>query len=260
MKLGCSTLLFGGHDLDATLKAIAALGYEGIELCSIPGMGEHFKGGESDAYYEDIKAKIAETGMILESVGCSGALGTERFEPLMAAAAKLGAPLMTLGTGGVSDDEQEWQTMIERTRAALPVCEQYGVKLLVKPHVRASVYSIATSQRFIEEIASPWVGLNIDNTHLQRIGDDPIEAVAALKQWIFTGRIRDYQSDDLAIGPVENQIPGKGQTDVAGYFKALCTVPGLEMVTVEMVGAKDFELAEVQRIAGETLDALRSYR
>lgn len=260
MKFGCSTLLFGGFDLDTAIEGLKAAGFEAVELASIPGMGEHFKGGQSAADYAEIRAKLDAAGLHLESVGCSGALGSERFVPLMEAAAALGAPCMTLGTGGIADDEETWEPMMALTRAALPVCERTGVKLSVKPHVRAAVHNTASATRFMTELQSEWVGLNVDNTHLQRHGDDPIAAVAALKQWILTARIRDFLSDDLGIGPIENQIPGKGQAEVRGYYQALTQVPGLEYVVVEMVGSKDFELREVQRIVGETIIALKSYQ
>lgn len=260
MKFGCSTLLFGGYDLETAIDGIKTAGYEAVELCSIQGMGEHLKTGEAASIYQAIRAQLDDAGLYLESVGCSGALGTERFEPLMEAAAALGAPYMTLGTGGTSDDEDAWQQSMAIVRAALPVCERTGVKLSVKPHVRAAVYHVASSRRFMEELQSEWVGLNLDNTHLQRAGDDPIEAVRELADWIFTARIRDYQSEDLGIGPVENQIPGKGMADVRGYYQALTQVSRLQYVVVEMVGAKDFALGEVQRIVGETLTALKSYQ
>lgn len=260
MKLGCSTLLYGGYDLDTAIEALANAGFEAVELASIPGMGEHFKAGRPVSEYAEIRSKLDQAGLYLDSVGCSGALGTERFIPLMEAAAALGAPYMTIGTGGASSDEQGWERMMKLMREALPVCERTGVKLSVKPHVRAAVYSIATATRFMNELQSEWIGLNIDNTHLQRVGDDPIAAVEALKQWIFTARIRDYDSDDYGIGPIEHQIPGKGRANVRGYLQALSAVPMLEYVVVEMVGVKEFELKEIQRIIGETIIALKSYQ
>jgi sugar phosphate isomerase/epimerase len=260
MKFGCSTLLLGGYDLATALDGLRTAGYEAVELCAIPGMGEHFKGGEAPEVYTGMRQQLDAAGLALESVGCSGALGTERFVPLMEAAAALGAPCMTLGTGGTSDDEESWAQAMATVRAALPVCERTGVRLSVKPHVRAAVYNVATAERFLAEMPSEWVGLNLDNTHLQRAGDDPIAAVATLRDRVFTARIRDYLSEDLSIGPIENQIPGKGQANVRGYFQALTQVPGLETVVVEMVGAKDFPLPEIQRIIGETLTALRSYQ
>lgn len=259
MKFGCSSLLFGGFDLETAIEGIRQAGYEAIELASIPGMGEHFKAGAASSAYVEIRAQLEAAGLHLESVACSGALGTDRFQPLMAAASAMRAPCMTTGSGGHMDDEDSWQDMMRSTREAAAVCEATGVRLSVKPHVRAAVYDTATALRFMQELQSPWVGLNIDNTHLRRSGDDPVSAVHTLKEWIFTARIRDYMSDDLSIGPVENQIPGKGQADVRAYYEALTSVPGLEYVVVEMVGTRDLPLSEVRRIVGEACVALKSY-
>lgn len=260
MKLGCSTLLFGGFDLVTALQGIKDAGYEAVELGGIPGLGEHFRPGESAETYDRIRAELARAGLALESVGCSGALGSDRLEGLLQAAAALGAPCMTLGSGGIADDPGEWAEMIRQVQAALPLCEATGVKLSVKPHVRAAVYNTQTAVRFMEELSSPWVGLNLDNTHLARSGDDPVAAVETLSPWVLTARIRDYRSEDLSIGPLENQIPGKGQADVRGYYEALTRVAGLDYVVVEMVGARELELSEVKRIVGETIIALRSYQ
>ena len=95
MKLGCSSLLYGGYDVDTAIAWLQAVGYEAIELCAIPGMGEHFKGGEPAEVYAALRSKLDAAGLYLDSVGCSGALGTDRFGPLLQAAAALGAPTMT---------------------------------------------------------------------------------------------------------------------------------------------------------------------
>ncbi len=259
MKLGCSTLLFGGYDLDTALAGIARAGYEAIELVCIPGMGMHFEPGKPPSYYEEIKQKVADAGLVIESTGVGGAFTSDGFEALVKATALLGAPYITTSSGGTSGDEDYWAEMMKRMKFARVCARVHGVKLSFKPHVRGAVHNLATAKRFAIENDSPWVGLNIDNTHLQREGNDPIASVKELAPWIFTVRIRDYKSEDLGIGPVENQIPGKGMSDVKGYYDALCEVPGLEYATVEMVGSKDFELPEVQRVIEETIAALKSY-
>jgi len=260
MKFGCSTLLFGGHDLDTAISGISEAGYKAVELGAIPGMGEHLRVGEDPAAYAAIQEQLASAGLALESVGGSGALGSDRFAPLMEAAGLLGAPYLTLGTGGASDDEASWEEVVALIRDVLPLCQRTGVKLSVKPHVRSAVYSIASARRFMQEVQSEWVGLNLDNTHLQRVGEDPIRAVEELRDWVFTARIRDYLSDDLSIGPLEHQIPGQGRADVRGYYDALTQVPGLQYVVLEMVGTRDLPLSDVQRIVGEALVVLQSYQ
>ena len=259
MRIGLSTLLFGGFDRDVAIHETHKAGYDGVELCAIPGMGEHFSPGLCDCIYEGIKCTLSAAGLCLEAVGCSGGLGSDRFEGLMEAAGKMGAPYLTTGSGGKMDSEETWVEAMATMRAALPVCERTGVKLSIKPHVGAAVYNIESSKRFMQEMDTEWIGLNLDNTHLVRHGDDPAQAVAQLKDWIFTARIRDFESDGMGIGPVENQIPGKGQTDVKAYWDALQQVDGLDIVTVEMVGSKDFELPEVVRVITETIEALKSY-
>lgn len=260
MKIGLSTLLFGGFDRDIALHHTKQAGYDGVELCTIPGMGEHFHLGLGEYIYEGILATLDEADLVLESVGASGSgPGTERFEALIGAAISLEAEYITTGTGGQMDDPESWDATVKLFRNAIPSLEGTGVRLSVKPHVRAAVYNIATARRFMEELDTPHIGLNLDNTHLQRHGDDPIEAVRELKDWILTARIRDYKSEDYGIGPVENQIPGKGIADVKGYWDALGEHTDLGIVTVEMVGAKDFELDEVVRVVTETIEALRSY-
>jgi sugar phosphate isomerase/epimerase len=260
MKLGCSTLLYGGYDLDTAIAGLREAGYEAVELGAIPGMGEHLRPGEAPATYVAIRDKLAAAGLALDAVACSGLLGTARLEPLLAAASAVGAPYVTLGSGGTADDEASWQEVLTQVRDALPACQQAGVKLSVKPHVRQAVHNVATARRFMEQLHSEWVGLNLDNTHLQRAGEDPVAAVGALQDWVFTARVRDYLSDDLSVGPLENQVPGRGQADVRGYLQALARVPGLHVVVLEMVGARDLALPDVQRVVGEALVALRSYQ
>lgn len=260
MKIGLSTLLFGGFDRDIALHHTRQAGYDGVELCAIPGMGEHFHLGLDEFIYEGIIETLDEGDLLLESVGASGGgPSTDRFHGLMQAAALLEAEFITTGSGGEMDNPDSWDATLKLFKDAVPVCEETGVRLSVKPHVRAAVYNIATARRFMEELDTPYIGLNLDNTHLQRHGDDPIEAVRELNEWIFTARIRDYKSEDFGIGPVENQIPGKGIADVKGYWDALGEHTDLDIVTVEMVGAKDFELDEVVRVVTETIEVLRSY-
>ena len=260
MKLGCSTLLFGGHDLDTALDGIAEAGYEAIELVSIPNMGLHFEPGMDDGYYREIYEKVASRGLTIESVGVGGAFRKPGFEPLVDAAAKLRAPYITTSTGGESDDEDEWARLMYRIKFAKVVARSHRVKIAFKPHVGGSVYDIETARRFMEECDSEWLGLNVDGTHLQRVGEDPVEAVQQLKDWIFTARIRDYKSEDLSIGPVENQIPGKGMMDVKAYYDALARIDGLDYAVVEMVGSRDFTVDEVQRVIEESYDKLRDYQ
>jgi sugar phosphate isomerase/epimerase len=263
MKFGLSTLLYGGYDLDTALEGTKKAGYDGLELCSIPGMGLHIEPGHSDAYYNEMKAKVADAGLEIESLGASGdiqgAEGRARFKQMLEAAARMGAPCATTGAGGQADDEESYKKVLEAVHDITETCKATGVKMSIKAHVRNAVRNTETALRFMGDVDSDWIGINWDCTHVMREGDDPVESVKKLAPYIFTVRFRDTKPDGKGIGPIENQIPGKGVMDVEGIFAALKAMDGLEWITVEMVGSKDFELAEVQRVVEETLAWMKAH-
>jgi sugar phosphate isomerase/epimerase len=256
MKLGCSTLLYGGFGLDTALDGIKQAGFEAIELCSIPEMALHLEPGKPEAYYQEIAGKVADRDLEIESIGGTGdiigAEGRARFRALLEAAALLQTSVVTTGAGGRPDDEESFAHLVDALNDLTETCIDAGVKLSIKPHVRQYVRNTRTALQLMDEVDTDWIGVNWDGTHVQREGDDPLESLEELDAYIFTVRFRDMRPDGQAIGPVENQIPGKGVMDVEAIFDRLQTVLGLEWVTVEMVGAAGLPREEVQRIVEET--------
>ena len=91
--------------MEEALDGMQRAGYQAIELCHIPGMGEHVELGREASYYQEVKGKLDAAGLALDSIGASGSLGNERFEPVVKAAAALGAAtkLGCLGAGASAD-------------------------------------------------------------------------------------------------------------------------------------------------------------
>jgi len=265
MKLGCSTILYGGYDLDTALDGIKRAGYEAIELCSIQGMAEHLPVDQSPQYYQDVVGRISERGLAIESIGASTNLLDQecrrRFIKLMHIAKDIGAPALTTGSGGTSDDEESFKTVVNTINELARIGAELGVKLSIKPHVRSAVYSTKTALRFMREVDTNWVGLNYDASHLWRTPEKemPEESLKQLAPYIFTARIRDTLSRDIPIGSVENQIPGRGAMNLSAICEGLKGVQGLEYVTLEIVGTKDFPLEEVQRVVEESKRYLDRY-
>ena len=251
IKLGCSTLLFGGHLLDDALSGIKKAGYAAVELCCIPGMAEHFSTILTPEALKNVKKKVSDHGLALESIGASGACGNiDSLKRVLNAAAVLGAPAITTATGGTSDDEKSFTEIVTTWREYAKAAAETKVKLSVKPHVRSAVYHAPTSLRFLRELDSPWVGINFDPTHIYRTpsNEDPIASYTALAPHIFTTRFRDCAGRELNIGPVDKQICGNGVLDIPGYFKVLSQAPNIEYVTLEIVGASVLELSKVQDV------------
>lgn len=263
MELGCSTLLFGDHPLDDTLKTIADAGFKAIELCSIPGMAVHIlpDAGETDC--KAVKDACARYGLVIESVGASGDLlspdGRRKFMNLMDRAALIGAPAITSGAGGKSDDEESFQAVVKNFEALAQHAIDTGVRISIKPHVRSAVYDTPTSLRLMKHVDTKWIGINLDGSHIWRTPrqEDPAESVRQLARHIFTGRIRDTLSREIPIGPVETQIPGGGAMDLKSVCSEFRKVPGLKYLTLEIVGMKDYTLEQCRDVVTRCMDKLK---
>ena len=264
-NLGCSTILYGGFHLDQALEGIAKAGYKAIELCARPGMAPHLEIGNTASYYEGIKAQIASHDLAIESIAGTGGIGMDSadFDAVIEAAQQVGAPVIAEGAGGTSDDEESFKQVVELVNVTAARTSQAGIKLSLKPHVNNAVYSTETALRLMREIDREWVGINFDASHIWRTAaeEDPVESLQQLKEYIATLRIRDNrESREVPIGPVETQIPGKGSIDLPALGAVMNAIDHVPYVTLEIVGTHggtDTPLAEVQRIAEESIAYLK---
>ena len=76
-QLGCSTVLYGGFDLDKALAGIAKAEYQAIELCARPRIAPHLEVNRSASYYADIKRKINDYGLVIESISVTGGVAVD---------------------------------------------------------------------------------------------------------------------------------------------------------------------------------------
>jgi len=261
MQPGCSTILYGGHSLDTALDGIRQAGYTAIELCAIPGMADHLSADEGDAYYREIRRHVADRGLAVESIGASTNLldpdRRARFVRLIKAAALVGAPAITTGSGGVSDDDESYRTVVTTLNDLAKVAAAEGVTISIKPHVRAAVYSTPTALRFMAEVDRRWIGLNYDASHLWRAHETPEESAKQLGPHLATARIRDAVSREPGgPGPVDQQIPGNGAMNLPAIARELSTIPRLRYTVLEIVGAKDLPIEDVQRVVQTSFDRL----
>jgi sugar phosphate isomerase/epimerase len=255
MELGCSTILYGGYPLDTALDHVKRAGYKAIELCAIPGMAEHLSDAASLDELRQVRRKVHDRGLAIESVGAStNVLDPERrarFERLIQAAGVLGAPAITTGSGGVSDDPASFDETVRVWQELARVATESGVRLSVKPHVRAAVYSTPTALRFVERVS---VGLNFDASHLWRADETPEESLRRLAPYLATGRVRDAVSREPGgPGPIEQQIPGGGQMNLPAILAGMAALP---YVVLEIVGTRDMPLEQIDEAVQTSLHRL----
>ncbi|MDE2999278.1 MAG: sugar phosphate isomerase/epimerase [Gemmatimonadota bacterium] len=257
MELGCSTILYGGHDLEVAVERIRAAGYRAIELCCIPGMAPHLAIGQSDAYYRDIRRRAEDHRLAIESLGASGNLDDgDRFLRILDAAASVGAPLVTTGPGGKPDNEESFMATVEKINALSAQAARRGVRLGIKPHVGNAVYNTDTAFRLMQMVDPRWVGINYDATHIWRSPqrEVPEASVGRISRYIISLRIRDVKGRQAAIGPVENQVAGQGDMDLRAQADAFRKIQGLKYAILEIVGARDMGVDDVDSVLRRSFD------
>ena len=251
MELGCSTILYGGYNLEVAMERIRAAGYRAIELCCIPGMAPHLDIGESDAYYRDIRRRAANHQLAIESLGASGNLDDgDRFLHILDAAASVSAPVVTTGPGGTPDDEKSFTATVDKINALAVQAARRGVRLSIKPHVGNAVYNTETAFRFMQRVDRRWVGINYDATHVWRSPqrEVPEESIERISEYILSLRIRDVKGRQTAIGPVENQVAGQGDMDLQAQAIAFRKIPGLKYAVLEIVGTQDMDVGDIDSV------------
>ncbi len=238
MELGCSTLPYGHFGLTRALQKIALTGYKAIELCTIGQKAKHIEISKSGTYYESLKSQVADSGLAIESIGASGnlRLGKDHMCQVLDAAAAVNAPVITCGSGGISDDESSFKELVGIVNESASEGAKRGVKISLKPHVNHAVYSTDSSHRFMQEVDPEWVGINYDPTHLYRAPalENPEDTVDAILNEILTLRVRDVEGRQEAISPIQTQVAGSGDLDLPAIAAKVKSAPRVSYAVLEL--------------------------
>lgn len=251
MTLGANSVLFGGYDMDTAFKWTRVCGYDAIEISAIDGMSEHLvleRWQELAPLVKQLSARYDLPVQAMEQPSQDAAV----MERACQAAVEIGIPVINCGPGGKSDDETRLQQTIDSLGALADMAERYGVTLCVKAHVGCAMYNTPTTLRVLEAITSPAFGLDMDPSHIHRSGENPVEALAAVVGRIRHVHIRDCKGRERGPGKPEMQANGRGDIDLIGYIRVLHENGYAGPVDLEVIGAKEYELAACVAIAAET--------
>lgn len=250
MKLGVNSVLFGGFDMETAFKCTRLAGYDGIEVSAIGGMSEHLV----IERWRDCLPKIRELSatyelplLAMEQPSQDPAV----MEPAMQAAVEAGIRIINCGPGGKAGDEDSFRRSIDGLGRLAGLAERYGVTLCVKAHVGAAIWNTPTTLRALAAIASPAFGLDMDPSHIHRAGEDPVEALRQVIGRIRHVHIRDCKGRQTGPGAPEDQANGRGDIDLLGYIRILHEHRYDGPVDLEVIGAKNYDLARCCIIAAE---------
>jgi sugar phosphate isomerase/epimerase len=251
IKLGVNSVLFQGHDLAAAMRHIAWAGYDGIELSAIKGMCEHLELDNWRPQADQIKSMAAENHLALLSMEVAS-LDEDRLTKAFEAGQAIGVPIVNIGPGGKSDVEEDFQKQTDQIAKMAAKAGKYGVTLCCKAHVGGSIYSTPTTVRAMEKIACPSFGVDMDPSHIYRAGEDPAKALPAVLKRMRHIHVRDCKGKGPSPGEPCDQACGRGDIDLAGYFKAMVAGGYNGPVCLEIIGAGQYELPRRDVIAAES--------
>jgi len=244
-------VLFAGVDLETAVEHIAAAGYRYVELAVIAGMCEHVSPDASDREVQAVRDLLARHGITATAIEAA-TTDEERLKRVFGLARRLGIPIVNIGSGGTSGDEDSTKEAIAHLANLAALAGRHELRLAVKPHVGQAIFDQATALRLMTEVTEPALGLNFDPSHLYRADEEPPEVARAWGERIIASHFRDCASRERKVGPPETQIAGRGRVDLPATLRALRDVGYAGPLNLEVIGARDYSLAKAMGIAAES--------
>ncbi len=235
-------------------RTLKQLGFDGIELSSPGGLDKREARAASREVGLPIHGVVNSTHWQTRLSDPDAAVRDEALRSLQTSlrdARRVGGSSVLLVPGKVTDAEHEnhdqvWARSIEQIRKALPLASRLGVRILVENVWNGFCYdhdgpADQTAQRlaaYIDEIASPWVGVYFDIGNHQKYGQP--------QQWIRTLGTRIVKLDvkDWSRRDGFTDI-GQGDVDWPAVRRALTDIGFTGWATAEVGGGDRDRLAVV---------------
>ncbi len=234
MKIGMITDSLGELSLDDLLATAGRLGIERLEFAGGNwSSAPHLKLDamiESAAARREFQAKLADHGIALSALNCSGnpvhpGEHGRRHDDVTRKTIKLASlmgvervVMMSGCPGGPGDANANWVTtawpaemqtilayqwdevLIPYWRDLVAYANGLGIKkLCLELHGHQNVYSVATFQRLRDAVGET-VGVNFDPSHLLWMGADPLAAIPALGEAIYHVHAKDTRVEPQTAG------------------------------------------------------------
>ncbi len=245
-SIGCSSLLFAGHDRTKTLLSLKEVGIASVDLWSIPNWVEHVRLDEDEP--EHIANEVMEAGLRICALSIYTA-DPQRLCRGVEFAAQLGVPMVVNGAKG-----QDWDEMAEFLRPALNAAAKTGVKLAIENHSDTLLDSSDRVLEFCRRFPADLVGITFAPPHCFVLGERPNEWVHRFADRILLLYLWDVAPQNHGLSwwrkhwnkfPAE-QFPGNGILDFQGLVDAI-KVSGCNAEKVICLhGTENWDIAQLQ--------------
>jgi inosose dehydratase len=200
VQLCCSTVTFRNDPLPVALEEISVLGFDAIDLVSVPGYCHHFDAvTATPEHREDVVRQLKRHRLSAVAVTCSpghfNQPGADEDEIVKAAmayvelAARLGVPAINVGCGMPIEDRSTFREHAAKQASGLAriaaMSEYFGIGLNMEaPHRRGLCQTLDEAEYLLNAIGTENVRVVLDVAHVHASGATPESAIAR-----FAGRI-----------------------------------------------------------------------
>jgi sugar phosphate isomerase/epimerase len=237
-----SMSLFDWIDLAATLDV------DGIEL--YPGFFANFEPDYLDQIRQHLQAKNLEAPMMCASPdftqhdAAARAAEIEKEKRMIDLTARMGGRYCRILSGQRREDVSRADGVrytVECIQEVIPYAAERGIILNMENHYKDGYWKypefaqhLDVFLEVINQIDSPWFGVNYDPSNAIICGEDPLEVLAAIKhrvitmhasdRYLISGTIEDLKQQDGSMGYAKNLrhgVIGKGLNDYDTIFSTL---------------------------------------
>ncbi len=232
MRIGYSTWGMREVPIEEALPAIAALGYQGVELSVAPGWTTELYKLDA-ATRARIRELLAEHGLVLTSVIRNASMVADDPDEnkanmqslrdaidLTAELAQPGEPsVMTSHLGGRAEDwEAKKDIAVERLLPLADYAAERNVIIAIEIHCGSMLNLPDRVDWLFDQVVHPNVRLNFDISHMEVMGIPIDESVPRLAPYSIHTHVKDQRG---LYPDLEFLTPGEGPFDFVHYLKAM---------------------------------------
>ena len=227
------------RDPEATVKAVAQMGYEGLEFYG--------------PYFDWTEAQTKQMKKLLDDLGirCFSTHNNEEYfnaDKIQRARDMnliLGSKYIVMSSAHVTSGLDGWKAVADKLNKSAETVESSGLK--VGYHNHQPEFTPVEGKRPIEVLAKntkPTVMLQLDVGTCVEVGSDPVAWIRSNPGRIHSIHCKDWSPEQ---GKGYTVLFGEGATDWKGIFKAAESVGGIEYYLVEQEGSRFSELETAKK-------------
>ena len=232
MQLGFSTWGMPAVPIDAIVRHLSGLGFDGVELTVLSHHTTALEKLTSDERSRIPKLlkdhnlqlpAIAGHVSLMDEDSASHAANLERLQRTIDLALDWaspdGPPVIDTTAGGVPEDwDSKLDMLVERIQEAAAYGESQGVTIAIEPHVGSIIDTPDRMLEIIKRVDSKAVAVNFDISHFNVMGIGIEESVSKMAPHAGHTHVKDERG---TVPDFEFLIPGEGEFDYVTYLKSM---------------------------------------